>query len=354
MTDAYALPTLFDQWLRDALPAPLPSERGATCDACAMCPQGEALPTSLYLFDAEVKCCVYQPELPNFLVGRALDEPGGHTVQARIDRRLGLTPLGLDRPASYNVAYRNSVNTIGRARSLRCPHFLEDGGRCGIWKSRDALCSTWFCRHERGPVGAAMWMATLELLAAVQHTLSWWAVREEGLPLEPLAALLPKSDFDPRAAPKPDAAAMDGRPNEEALKALWGDHYGAEADFYRATARRVEVLSWAEVLAIGGPELQVRLDLLRSRQQRHRETTLPERLTVGAFEVVAQRVGGVRVVTYSSLDALDLPNALLGVLPAFDGRPTQEVLDQLESAWNLAIDPALLQRLVDWGVLRAA
>lgn len=351
MSETHPLPPLYARWLDEALPTPLPSERGATCDACAMCPQGDTAPTSLYVFDPEVKCCVYMPQLPNFLVGRALDEPGGHTVEARIAARIGLTPVGLARPAAYDLLHRGSTNAIGRSRSLRCPHFIEDGGRCGIWQSRDALCSTWFCKHERGALGLHLWQAVRDLLVTLEHTLAWWAAREQGIPVEVLAKLLPSTEHDRSQPPPPDGPAVDDVPDETVLASLWGAHHRKEADYYRACTASVAPLGWAEVLAIGGPDLAIRADLLRERLAGHAHVALPEALRIGTFEIAGQRPGGVRVVTYSSLDALDLPNALIGVLPAFDGRPTRQVLDELRDTWGIEIDPPLLQRLVDWGIL---
>ena len=55
-------------------------------------------------------------------------------------------------------------------------------------------------------------------------------------------------------------------------------------------------------------------------------------------------------MTFSSFDALDLPAALVSVLPIFDGRPTHDALTALR-AQGVELAPAFLQQLVDWGVL---
>ena len=68
-----------------------------------MRPSGPAAAGAL-VFAAETKCCTYVPEVPNFLVGRILDDPdpafapGRATVNQRIDARVSVTPLGLGRP----------------------------------------------------------------------------------------------------------------------------------------------------------------------------------------------------------------------------------------------------------------
>lgn len=348
----HPLPALYARWMADALPGPAPDEPTATCDACAMCvkPDG-TVPTATVFFDPAVKCCVYMPRLPNFLVGRILDGEGAASVRARIVAGVGVGPLFLDRPATYDLVHLGSVNTLGRSHSLRCPHFVEEGGRCGIWTSRDALCSTWFCRHERGAVGAAYWTAVRDLLTAVERALALWAAREEGISAEVLAQSLPPSPHDRSPAPRPDGAAVDGEVDEAVARFLWGRWRGQEEAYYRACAARVAALAWADVLRIGGPEVAVLADVAVSRRATLDATSLPGRLEVGRFSVIARRTEGVRAVTYSSLDAIDLPAALLGLLPAFDGRPVDAVLAELKANWNVEIDASYLRRLVDWGVL---
>ncbi|HLN49881.1 MAG TPA: hypothetical protein VK251_10275, partial [Steroidobacteraceae bacterium] len=112
-----------------------------TCDDCAMCAHaGDAHGPSRQFFSATVKCCSYVPELANFLVGRILSDTdaaaqaGRSTVNDRIAAGLGVTPLGLQQSAVYSQLYRGSDAAFGRSQALRCPHFLEDGGRCGIWR----------------------------------------------------------------------------------------------------------------------------------------------------------------------------------------------------------------------------
>jgi len=354
----HPLPDLYARWMAEALPAPPSGERHATCSDCAMCtkPDGTVAAT-LYVFRPDVKCCVYQPRLSNFLVGRTLlseDGPGRRSVQARIDAGVGVTPLALERPPAYDLPFRHTVNAIGRSATLRCPHFVEEGGLCGIWRNRDAQCSTWFCKHERGPIGEVFWGSLRDLLTAVEAALARWAAREEGVPAEVIASFLPRTEHDHTPALPPDGPALDGRPDPHAHRALWGDWAGHEAEFYVACAKRVDALSWADVERIGGVEVSVRADLARQRHATHVDRVLPERLVVGQFQIVTRRPGGVRATTYSSLDAIDLPDALLGMLPLFDGRPHAEVLAQIRATWSIEFDEAYLRRLVDWGVLTAA
>src|SRR5436190_17528101 len=101
MVTPAALPTLQAAWLDQFLGGPLPAETNATCDTCAMLVDKKEEGPEGHGFNPETKCCTYLPRLWNFLVGGVLDDPhadavkGRSTVEARIDRGVAVTPLGL-------------------------------------------------------------------------------------------------------------------------------------------------------------------------------------------------------------------------------------------------------------------
>ncbi|MFO0759639.1 MAG: hypothetical protein U0359_24310 [Byssovorax sp.] len=352
----HALPPLYAGWAKDLLGGPIPAETEATCHDCAMCikPDG-TLPTSIYFFDPALKCCVYMPELPSFLAGRILadEDPAGAigraTLRARIEKRIAVTPLGVGRPPSYDLLFRNSASTLGRSRTLRCPHFVEEGGTCGIWKHRDAMCTTWFCRFVRGQVGADFWKALRELLVIVEGTLARHAALELGVDVEVLSRWIPR-ERQTALAQVPEGRELDGEVEDAAYAAMWGEWAGKEEAFYRAAAARVEGLRFDEVLAIGGPEMAILAGVAKRAYARLGSDLVPLRLRVGSFQIASQRDGGVRAVTHSHLDAIDLPSALLTVLPAFDGRPTEEVLHEL-AARGVGFEAGYLRKLCDYGIL---
>jgi hypothetical protein len=195
-----ALPSLYAPWIDEALGGPFPEERHATCAACAMCKPtaAKAATASLTLFDPDTKCCTYVPTLPNFLVGLILndDDPaaiaGRTSIERRIAAGIGVTPLGLQSDPRYALIYKHAGGELfGRTSGLRCPHYLPaDGGQCGIWRHRNAVCTTWFCKHERGRVGQRFWDALLVLLTLVERHLGLWAANELDEPRLSPAALL--------------------------------------------------------------------------------------------------------------------------------------------------------------------
>lgn len=348
------LPALYAGWVRDLLGADPAPERRATCADCTMCVKADGTaPTAVYFFQRDVKCCVYQPRLPSFLVGRVLRDgagPGLDSVRARIAARVGVDPLGLDRPPAYELLFRSTVNAIGNSHALRCPHFVVADGTCGIWHARDSMCSTWFCQHERGAVGMRFWQALRGLLAAIEEELARAVALELGVDPALLARRLPAREGLPQGG-QPTGPEVDGVVADATWDALWSGEDPAR--YYVRAADLVDDLDWRQVIARCGSEVAVRAALVTRAFAALRDTSLPERVVLGSYQTVARVPGGVRAVTHSSIDALDLPDALLPLLPRFDGRPVADVLAEL-AGMGIQLDPAFLRRLVDWGVLAPA
>ncbi|MDP2304612.1 MAG: hypothetical protein Q8P18_01125 [Pseudomonadota bacterium] len=346
-----ALPPLYARWMDALLGGHIPKETRATCSNCAMAPPaGE--PMGPGQFDPTTKCCTYVPRLPNFLVGAVLaDEdpdnaPGRATVEGRILAGVGVTPLGLARPPAWDLLYRHGVvrsdTAFGRTRSLRCPHFLADG-RCGIWRHREGVCATWHCRNDRGAVGLAFWEALGGLLGVLERSLSYDAVLALGLEGPALRHLLD--------APQPaDGPALDGRQSPAARRAIWGGWAERERELYVATAARVERMNWSEVRRIAGPEGEAHAQLVLQAWQALVWAETPARLQLarlGSVEIGAETTA---IVTHRGYDPIEVPSKLLPFLARFDGRPVELVRAELD-AEGATVDGAVVQRLVDWGVL---
>ena len=339
---SHLLPAHVAPWVDAALGVEIPPESHATCASCAMCEGGgdERRSRGPLVFDPQVKCCAYVPALPNYLVGAILADAsddnaaGRRSTQQRI--ALGgprLSPLGL-------IPGPHAPPKLG-AVEPRCPHL--DDGRCGIWKHRHAVCSTWFCKHERGAAGQAAWLVLRALLMAVEQELALWCCREAGFEGQVLARVLASTGTVPWLT------------QLEALPAaqLWGVHRGKEHAFFLACHHRVRDLTWEDVLQICGPNVHVLADAAREAFE-GLEQPVPDRLVPGRYSVVATGESGVLAQTYSEADPIGLPAALTSVLHLFDGRPLAQVEAQLEQERGVALAPEYLRMLVDFRVLVAA
>jgi len=324
-----------------------------------MCAPDAAAPVSLDFFDPATKCCTYIPSLPNFLIGRILDDaspeaaPGRASIERRIDERVGVTPLGMQTPRVQALIYEaGSLAAFGRARTLRCPHYREDaGGACGIWRHRNAVCSTWFCKHVRGATGQRFWQVQEQLLATVERELARWCLVRLDVEPEVIARLLPRGTDRRARSETLDAAATDRRVDEATFAASWGRWRGRERELYRAAAALVAELDWPEVLRLAGGSGAALARVTRDAHRALLAEDVPERLVAAPLRVIAAGRDHVRVAAYSDLDPLDLPRILFDVLPSFDGRPTADVLRAIRVDKRLNVQTALVRRLVDFGVL---
>ena len=354
------LPPLYARWFDDLLSGEIPAETSATCHDCAMCDtDGEQQTSGRTLFNPQSKCCTYLPELPNFLVGMILadDDPtmatGRTTVEARLKAGLAVTPLGLQKSTKLKLLYQQmEVRAFGRAQILRCPHYIsEQGGLCGVWKYRNSICSTWFCKYVRGATGRDFWETAKLLLLNIEGDLSrWCAVQLEldDTALELLMAPPPESGLQRTLTPED----LDDLVDLDKQRKRWGNWYGREREFFLACAELVAPLEWSEVLAICGSQAKARARLTQKSYQRMTSSQVPERLRIGGFTVTEANneyyslyspgmgAGGFRV-----------SSRVMRLLPYFDGRPTSETVSNVVEKEGLRFTDELLMRLVDFKIL---
>jgi hypothetical protein len=345
------LPPLYADWMDAHLGAPIPRETEATCLDCAMCPKAGRAATELDVaFDPAYKCCGFVPLLPNFLAGRILADPdpamaeGRASTNARIDARVAVTPLGIGVPQADREKYAEVVSAerFGRREGFRCPHYLDrEGGLCGVWRHRPAVCATWFCRHVRGAVGAAFWKSIHRLLEGIEKALVCWCLMETGLEPASIASLFPP---EKRGAPiQTGLADVVQAEDPREYAAVWGSWRGREREFYRECAKRVDGLAWEDVLRIGGAPVQTLALLARDAFRRLGSDAMPSRLRLAPFQSVMTPNGTLRIRGYSPYDLLDVPFAFVNLMPQIDGRTPAELADR--------IPPEALRRLLDFRVL---
>jgi hypothetical protein len=321
MSTSDELPPLFGASLSELLGGAVPDEPRASCSSCAMCaPAGEPVSEGNSWFDPVGKCCTWVPELANYLVGGILadEDPlsaaGRASVLARISAGAA-TPLGLVRTAHE----RAPGDDVGEAGAPRCPHLVErDGqGQCGIHRHRGSGCATWFCKHERGERGRALWSAAHRYGAALESALAQHCLLQLDL--------------------------ADGE---------WGQWRGREVDFYRACAGVVARVPLDQVRALGGSQLRMAAQLVRAAAAAW-DAPLPP-LRTARLRVLSVSGDRCLVESYSRTDPLELSGALLGLLRHFDGRPVAETLAAIAADENVEIEEGVVRRLADFGVLLPA
>lgn len=350
------LPVLYARWTDEFLGGPIPRESNATCTSCAMIDHSEAPSGGAAVFRSDTKCCSLVPAIPNFLVGQVLrdsapeGENGRESILARIEDAVSVTPLALSMPATFTILYKAGPGAFGKSRSFRCPHFVDlDGGKCGVWQHRSAVCATYFCKHARGWVGREFWSELRELFNLAEYELSLWSAVSLGLEPDCISALLQMRLAS--VADRLPAELMESE-RETSMLRFWGGWRGREIEFYKKCSALVSSLTWTQVLNLCGATLRVRQSLVERAYERLISRKVPRRLACAALTSYPMGRSFVRVSTYSPLDPLLLSEKVFAVLHYFDGSPTNETLERIAAESNTVLSEELVRTLVDYGLLR--
>jgi len=350
LTPLYApfLPDLFD---RQEVKEPR-----ATCDSCAMCDKGggaDSGAVTMDYFKPDLKCCTYHPNIPNYLVGALLSDPapelaeGQRRVRERIEKRIGITPCWVAAPKKYQLFMMAARGTdvFGRARNMLCPYFEKGTGNCTVWRYREAVCSTFFCKYEGGYPGFQFWMGLKEYLAQIEITLAHYAIKTVDPALvEPKMGRLKLNVEDIDDLP----------PKDDAYAAAWASWVGREAELYVAcyeVVRKLDREAFAK-LVDDTPDGKKHLDALRSLWDKLVSPIMPEHLVRNGKMRQQKTTAGVVVTTYNANDSFALDPELFEVLGMLDaGRSVEENLAWLASEHGIELTSELLHHLYIHGVL---
>ena len=349
---------MYQRWADALFEAPLRGESDATCLDCAMV-LGPDDPKNVYGFNAKTKCCTYLPELPNWLVGRALREGsdthphGVASLRERISAGAGVSPMGLFQIPGYRMVFDNTISGFGRSESLLCPHYVKENGMCGIWSSREATCTTWFCKHDRGMLAKGFWNRFKQLLGLLEHGLA----RHCFLALDPDPGML--ASLSPFVSSRDHNEGISATEIEHgydpgAYARSWGRWAGREAEFYVECARALGEPTLEEALSYAGSDARLHARITRESYLDRVRAELPERVRIAGYQVLGMTADSVRVQSYSFLDPLSLPQVLVRVLHLFDGRPLDVVLEDIERTAGEPCPPEAVRKLLDYQILTAA
>ncbi len=348
-----SLPPIYSHLFDAFFDRPKVVETRATCENCAMCDHGQASPVAMEFFNSETKCCTFWPILPNYLVGAILADPspemaeGKRRLEAIIDKRVGVTSLHVARPRKMSLLMGGYSEVFGRARSMRCP-FYDDAnpaGTCSIWRHREVICMTYYCKYEGGVRGYEYWTALKDYLSHVQRTLAHNAARSvDSNVIEPKFknGTLTLEDME------------DLPPKESDYAAWWGPWVGREREFYLKCHEWVQNVSPKDFArnVDGSKEGEASLRALIAKYERLQSKTLPNSLIRNA-RMREMHVGDKVVVTsYHRFDSFALDKDLFEVVGLFRADQTlDENLARLKQDDGIELAPELIEFLFATGVL---
>jgi hypothetical protein len=322
-----------------------------------MCEQGEGPKEAVrHFFKPDVKCCTYEPHLPNYLVGAVLADPdpaldeGRRRLRARIASRIGTTPQFVAPPRKVNVLMRAARGSqwFGRSEAIVCPYLDREGGKCTVWRHRDAVCSTWFCKYAGGARGYAYWTALRDYMGFTELKLASWAARK----IEPTSIERPGGRYKLSVEDLEDRA-----PSDAEYARCWGAYVGREEELYVATFEAVRALTREEFRSIVDEANDGKkwLDELEARYAALHSTVLPATLVrnpkMRVTPISGAQGGGMIVSTYSRFDPFALDADLYDVLRHFTAEESVEATLAKLAAQGIELQPELLFALYAQGVL---
>jgi Fe-S-cluster containining protein len=346
------LPDLYRPLVPPVFETEVPENAVADCAHCPMVkPPDGPTPMGCY-FLPTTKCCTHYPELRNYLVGSLLGDgdrtEGIARLSTLIERRIGVTPLGLRRPKKYELLVTHGREGFGRAESLLCPFYHNvNGGVCTIHPHWDAVCSTWFCKFDAGEEGRLFWRALRLYLEHVERSLSLYCLLRLGL--DPVDAEGTEISADALTAEQ-----LDDRPPDDATYArMWGTWAGREETFYQETCGIVRAMSPDEFERAGGVALDVLRKRLESLCAKMLSDALPPRLRRNPkLQVDASADGGHYLTGYSPLDPLHAPAYILEIADYFDGdHEAEAVVEIIRSETGVYVSPGLIHALYRYRIL---
>jgi hypothetical protein len=191
------------------------------------------------------------------------------------------------------------------------------------------------------------------VLAAAEEAVGLASIIDLGIDTRTLAELSP-TRAEAEAASRAGnliASDVDDQVDPERYAALWGRWRGRERDLYSACAEFSDALLWPDVLRLGGARLELLSRLLVDAYSKLTSTEIPARVRHRKLNVVYASTEAAHVVGYSPLDPLRLPKGLADALYCFDGRSTREALKDIDERHRLRLSPAVVRKLVDFGLL---
>ncbi len=250
----------------------LPETR-ARCESCIQA-RGPAA-----IYKDSLKCCTFFPWLPNFMIGAIFESslPGRSWLEERLAARApqavairGETggeagsgasslakseavavPLGLFPALTYQRRWHaRQPQGYGNDETLLCPHFVREGGVCGIWSQRPSTCVAFFCESSYGLAGTEFWAKFEKYVSALELALAQEALLSLGL-------TLPEIELSARFRPRygaPDPHGFTGAKLQAEEARAWVEMGGDKIGFYRQCHEIVRSLAPRDGEALMGED----------------------------------------------------------------------------------------------------
>lgn len=172
----YQLPELYQGLVESELLNFSVTETKANCGDCSMSRENRG-PRAKVVYDKELKCCTFDPFLPNYLVGALLSDErttksGVQSLEKKMLLKEETLPIGLRPSTDFQRQFlRKKENDFGNREEWLCPYFDHQNQNCGIWRNRGNVCTSFYCFSNAGQTGIRFWTELGNYLHLVESTL---------------------------------------------------------------------------------------------------------------------------------------------------------------------------------------
>jgi Fe-S-cluster containining protein len=249
----HQIPDLYKSFFPKELLTARIEETKATCSSC-----------NWKAYQPDLKCCTFEPYLPNYLVGALLGSAStAPSAKAALQKKMAARqyslPIGMTASVKYQVRFnQRKPEDFGNQKDLLCPYYSRDTQNCGIWKYRGAVCTTFFCQSNYGQKGQQFWAQLNDYLTYVEMAL--------------MEDVLVHLDFSPRQLSdcleylnRHEGSALELKlqslPIEKARK-LWNGYFDEQEEFFRKTYQMVKDFDkkrYKEAMGEMGSEIEDKL-----------------------------------------------------------------------------------------------
>lgn len=351
------MPEFYHRFLPPFFEMEIPAEVFTTCGNCPMTASCrlEMEEELSRPFAPDTKCCTFIPKLPGYFAGAVFTDPemekGRELLRTRIRERRGIFPQGIFPDKKYRLLYEyGRKHGFGKSSLLCCPYYVQGEFNCSLWKYRESICATWFCKYLAGDAGRAFWYEMRDLFKLIQEKLTDYAIREMGLPIVPPYGIEEHLSYE-------DLEELPENDREYLIR--WQHWKGREEEFYIRCHELISQLPSWEFNRIMGPEYVE--ELKKSEEIYFSMVVLPEYLKLNpGFRSEEVIPGKYRLRLNTWIDrndttvafAFDLPKP---VLDCFRGghKKTDSILKELDEEYDINLGKDVIISLFHHGILSA-
>jgi len=235
------LPAIYNNFFPDFISQTEWTEKKATCHDCANFPK----------YKKDLKCCTYEPFVANYLAGEILENKslGAKVILSKISNYNFVLPLGIVPSIGFQMKFNHrKSNDFGNKREWLCPYYNTDNNNCSIWQSRSSICSTYFCKSDKGRQGLGLWKKVEEFLTYSETALAEECMVQMGYSPKHMDRCL---DFINRYEAT-EAEKKQKKLTRKQVDEIWDHQQQNEVQFYKRCYRFVKSLNRSEFLEIIG------------------------------------------------------------------------------------------------------